>query len=124
MRLDIVAAPDVADRRLADSLLHRHRATTPMRAPFRLGVQGGVDHCLDAGRIVSGFPAPTGRDLPESWQALGAKPLAPQTNRLAVDAILGSDHNLRLALSDGQNDAAAERHLLRRTQDHHPLFQL
>jgi hypothetical protein len=34
MRLDIVAAPDVAHRRLADPLRRCHGSTTPVRAPF------------------------------------------------------------------------------------------
>jgi len=57
-------------------------------------------------------------------QSSRLKPLSPQSNGFAVHAILGGDHNLGFARGDGQNDTAAERHLLWRAQGRQPAFEL
>jgi peroxiredoxin len=44
MRPDVVAAPDPAHAGFADPLGRRHGATTPVRAPFGLSLQSGVNH--------------------------------------------------------------------------------
>ena len=62
MRLDVMATPDPAYIGLANPLRAASPAT-PMRACLRLGVQSGVDHGLDLGRTVTGFPAPSWNNL-------------------------------------------------------------
>ncbi len=48
-----------------------------MSAPFRLGLQSGVDDGLDPCRIVGGFPAPAWRNLTECRDTSVAEALSP-----------------------------------------------
>src|SRR5215210_2174171 len=52
MRLQVMAAPDVADHGLANTLCLRHIAATPLRLATRLGVQSGLNDRLDLLRPV------------------------------------------------------------------------
>src|SRR2546427_12371119 len=106
MWLEVVAPPDPAHAGLADPLRHRHGATTPMRAAFGLGLQSGIDHGFDSGRIVTGFPAATGSNLPKRLESAGAETLAPEANRLTVHAVLSGGLHLRFASGDGQSKSA------------------
>src|SRR5579862_8742866 len=92
MRLNVVTTPDPAHAGLADPLCGCHRAATPVRASFRLSLQSGVNHGLDSSRIVTGFPAPAGCNLPKRLRPTVAKALAPEANRLTVHAVLSGDH--------------------------------
>ena len=56
MWLDVVASPDPAHAGLTDPLRHRQGPATPMRVSFGLGLQSGINHGLDANRIVTGIP--------------------------------------------------------------------
>src|SRR3954447_4758681 len=105
MWLDIVATPDPAHARLADSLSHSHGATTPMRVSFWLGLQSGVNQALDSSYVVTRFPAPAWSNLPERWGPAVTEALAPEANRLAVHATLSGDHHLRLTSGNGQDHA-------------------
>ena len=57
--------------------------------------------------VLGGFAALAGSDLPQRLQAAGAKSPPPETNRLAVDAILVGHAHLALAGGEGQNNATA-----------------
>jgi hypothetical protein len=52
-----------------------------------------------------------------------AEALSPQANGLAIHGIIGRDGNFRLPSGDGQNDAAAQRHLLRCSQSQQPTLE-
>src|ERR1051326_2639751 len=106
MRLDVVTTPDPAHAGLADPLGRRHGAATPMRAPFGLSLQSGVNQRLDSSHVVRGFPPPAGTNLPKSGGPAAAEALAPEANRLTVHAVLRGDHYLRLAGRSGQDNAA------------------
>src|SRR5438445_6067115 len=98
--------PDPAHAGLADPLCRRHRAATPMRASFGLGLQSGVNHRLDASHIVTGFPTSAGSNLPKRLGPATAEALAPEANRLTIHAVFRGDHHLRLASGDVQDNAA------------------
>src|ERR1700760_798137 len=106
MRLDVVATPDPAHAGFANPLRRRHGAATPMRASFGRSLQSGINHCLDSSHIVTRFPAPAWSNLPKSRGSTAAEALAPEANRLTVHAVLRSDHHLRLAGRNGQDNAA------------------
>src|SRR5262245_26250104 len=106
MWFDVVTTPDPAHGGLADPLRHRHGPATPMRVCFGLGLQSGVNHGLDSSRIVTGFPASAGSNLPEPLRPTVAKTLAPETNRLTVHAVLSGGRDLRFACGKGQDNAA------------------
>src|ERR1700689_156989 len=120
MWLDVVAKPDPTHAGIADSLRRRHGPATPMGASFGLGLQGGVDYGFDSSRIVTGFPAPAWSNLPKGLNPATADAVAPEANRLAVDAVLRSNRHLRLASSRGQDNAAAQRDLLWSSQGYDP----
>jgi len=48
-----------------------------MCAPFRLGLQSGVNDRLDPRRMVTGFPAPAWRNLPKCLDTAAAEALSP-----------------------------------------------
>src|SRR5262245_2883511 len=106
MGLDVVATPDPVHAGFADPLGRRHGPATPMRASFGLGLQSGVNHRLDSSHIVTGLPAPAGSNFPKSRRPADPEALAPEANRLTVHAILSGDPHLRLAASNGQDNAA------------------
>ena len=86
-----------------------------MRHPFRFRLQGGIDHRLDPFRAVGRLAAPAWCDFPEASQSLRDKTFAPKTDCFPIDLHRGSDAGLGSALAGRENDAAAERHLLRRS---------
>jgi hypothetical protein len=88
MWLNVVTTPDPAHAGLADPLCRRHGAATPMRAPFGLGLQGGVNHGLDSSHIVTGFPPPAGSNLPKRLGSATAETLAPEADCLTVQAVV------------------------------------
>jgi len=94
-----------------------------MRAPFRLGLQSGVNDGLDASRVIDGFAAPPGSDFPKRWEAGGAEAPPPETNGLAVHAILSRHGHLGRAVGKGQNDPAPQCHLLRSSQSRQPALE-
>ncbi len=116
MRLDVVTSPKVAHRRLAHALAGGHETATPVRVPFGLGLQGGVDHGLDLARAVGWFSTPAGRDLPQTCQPLRQETFSPQPNRFPIDLQLGGNGRLGLAGAGGQHNPAAKRPLLRGSQ--------
>jgi hypothetical protein len=91
-----------------------------MRASYGLGLQSGVNQSLDSSRIVTGFPAAAGSNLPKRLGAAGAEALAPETNGLTVHAVLSSDLYLHFASGNGQDNAATQRYLLWSSQGYHP----
>ena len=123
MRLEVVAPPELAHGGFTDPLGSRHRSATPMRAPFWFGLQGGVDYGLDASCIIGGFAASARSDFPKRWEAAGAEAFPPETDRLAVHAILGRHVHLGLTSGKSQNDPAAQCYLLRGTQSHQPALE-
>src|SRR2546423_1459484 len=123
MRLEVVATPDPAHAGLADLLCHRHGAATPMRVPFRFGLQGSVNHALDSSHIITGFAASPWSNLPKRLGAATAEALAPEADRLAVHAVLSGDRHLRLSGGNGQNNAAAQRDLLWSSQGYQAALE-
>src|SRR3954447_11853916 len=106
MWLDVMAAPNPVHTGFADSLRRCHSAAAPMRAPFRFGLQRGVDDSLDSGGIVTGLPTPAWSNLPKGLGPATAKALAPESNRFRIHTVLTGDRHLRLARSDGQDNTA------------------
>src|SRR3954453_16555469 len=104
MWLDIVAAPDLAHARFADPLRTRHCPATPMRASLWPGLQGGVDHSLHTSRIIGSFPSPARSNLPKRLQTLLTESLSPETDRLAVHAVL---RRMRIPGKWGTNSGAS-----------------
>src|SRR5712692_5878078 len=102
----------------------RHEPATPVSHPFRLGLQGGVDHRLDPFRFVGGLAAPAWCDLPQARQSLRGKTIPPQTNCFAIDIHLSGDGRLRFPVAGREYNAAAEGYLLRRSQCPQPLLDL
>src|ERR1035441_8463716 len=124
MRLEVVAAQDVIDRRLTHALIGGQGSTTPMRAPFGLRLQGCVDDRLDALRAVGRFASAAGCDLPQPLQALSGKPVPPQSNRLAVDLQQGGDAGFAFTTGGSQHNPASQRHLLRCSKRRQPALDL
>jgi len=58
MRLQLMGAPDIVDRGLADALALRHGAATPVRHPRRFGLQGSIHDGGDLIDSMQGFSSP------------------------------------------------------------------
>jgi len=94
-----------------------------MGVSFGLGLQRGVNHGLDPSRIVTGFPAPAGSNLPKRLGSAIAEALASETNRLTVHAVLGGDRQFRLVSVNGQDNPTTQRYLLWSPQGYHPALE-
>src|SRR5688572_27703610 len=119
MWLEAVTAPDPVDAGLADSLRRGHGPATPMRACFGFSLQRGVNHVFDSSRIVIWLPAPAWSNLPKRLKPASDEALAPETNRLAVDAVLHGHGHLRCAISNRKDDPATQCYLLWSSQRHY-----
>ena len=70
MRLQIVGAPDIVDRGLADAPALRHGPATPVGRPRRLGLQ---DRIHDSGApvdLIRGLLSPSWSNVPQTIQSL------------------------------------------------------
>ena len=77
MRLQIVAAPNVADRGLADLLVLGHQTTTPVGHPFGLGLQRRSDDGFDLLRSERGLAASPRRHFPQTIDPFPGKASPP-----------------------------------------------
>ena len=116
MRLEIVALPDVVDRRLTDLLSFGHQAATPVRHSFGLAAQGGIHNRLNLLRSISWFATASGSYFPQPVQALLLKARTPEHHRFAIN--LQPSRNLisGLPFGSGQDDTASQGDLLRGTE--------
>jgi hypothetical protein len=109
---------------LTHALTLGHRAATPMRHAFGLGLQGCIHNGSDLVRVVVRFASAPRGNLPYSVQALFEEALAPQDDGLAVDGQLPSDGYVGLPVRSGQHDSAAQGDLLRGAVGRRPLLDL
>lgn len=78
-------------------------------------VQGCFNDRLARGLILQWLSTPSGGDLPNRPDVLFEHPLAPQLHRGPAHLQLPSDRRIILPRKGGQNNPAAQRHLLRRS---------
>jgi len=124
VRLQVVAAPDSADRGFAHALRVRHLSATPLRHPSRLGQQRRLDNRLDLARRVAGLASTAWRNRPQPFRARLGKSPAPQCDRFHINSTLSRNPQIRSSSCGRQHDPAAQRHLLRRAVCRHPALQL
>lgn len=123
-RLQIVTAPDGADRGLAHALALRHESATPVRHPLRLGVEGCLYDSIDLLCSIGGLAPAAGRDRPQTLQAVLREPGAPQDHRLPIGLQQSGDRTVRLATRGRQHDPASQHHLLWGSVRRQPLLNL
>ncbi len=99
VRLEVVTAPDVVDRGLAHALALRHESATPVRHPLRLGLEGRVHDGFDLFRSIGGLAPATGRDLPQTLQAMLSEPSTPQDHCLPIGLPPPGDRTGRIGRS-------------------------
>ena len=124
VRLQLVALPDIVDRRLAHPLDLGQLPTTPLRHAFRLGGQRRRHDRRDLALPVAWLAAPPRGHFPHTVQPLLRKALAPQRHRLAIHRQAAGNGAVRLPCGRRQHDPTPQRHLLRRTKRRYPLLQL
>ena len=124
MWLQLVGAPDIVDGGLADALALCHGSATPVRHPRWFGLQSRFYNGSDLVYFVARFPSPARSNVPQTVQPLLAKALSPQNHRIAVHRKMLCNSDIGLALSYGQHDTAAQRHLLRSAVGPNPLLDL
>src|SRR5438445_6603810 len=112
MGLDIVGAPNIVDRGLADALALCHGPATPVRHPRRFGLQGRIHDSGDLVDRIRRLSSPAGSDVPQTVQSLVTKALAPQNHRVSVHRQLLRNADIGLTGSGGQNDTTTQSHLL------------
>ena len=124
VRLQLVAAPDVADRGLAHALGLRHLPAAPLSHPLGLGRERRLNDLLDLSRGVGRLASTPRCDLPQTlWTGLD-NPITPQRDGLRIDTEVLTDRQIGLTGRRRQHDPAAQRHLLRRPMRAHPRLQL
>src|SRR6185369_6924307 len=116
MGLEIVALPDVVDRRLTDLLSFGHQPATPVRHSFGFAAQGGIHNRLNLLRSMSWFAAAPGSYSPQPIQALLLEARTPEHDRLAINLQPCRNSISRLPFGSGQDDPASQGNLLRRTE--------
>ena len=124
MRLELVRLPDALNGGFAHPLGFGHGPTTPMRAGGRLGLQGGRDNGRNLFGRDGAFAPPPRRHLPQRLGALFEETPAPQGHRLGIGPQTRRDGLVLLALGGRQNNAAAERNLLRGAMGANPALEL
>jgi len=124
MWLQIVGAPDIVDSGLADALVLRHGPATPVRHPRRFGLQGRIHNSRDLLDWIRGLSSPAGSDVPQTIQSFVTKALSPKNHRISVHREPLRNGDIGLTRSGGQNDPAAQSHLLRGAVRGGPLPEL
>ena len=89
-----------------------------------LGLQGGGNQRVPLGLVVLRFAAAAALNLPDRINAGFAHPSPPQGGGMAVDPIRGGDLQVLLSGPGGQNQPAAQGHLLGRSMRRLPLEEL
>ena len=113
MRIQPVRIPDALDRRRRESLGLGHRATRPLRRPWRCGLGRRLDDRFDLGGRNLRLSAPTRGDLGQRDRAAFLEAFAPQDHRRARDLELFGDGGVRPALTGEKDDPRAQYHRLR-----------
>ena len=124
MRFEIVQLPQAVDRVLVDTLRLGHQPATTMGHALWLALQGCFDDCCSPRLIVARLAPTSFGDLLNWPDALLADPAAPQLHRRSADRQLLADRHIVPTGKGGQDDAAAERHLLRCSVRRLPSLQL
>ena len=94
-----------------------------MRCARWLRLQRGVDPLPDPDRIVAGFAAAAGRDLPDAANTVSPHAPAPQRDGASMDSQLRGARLRCLAGGRCDNDPRTPPHLLWRRTGPDPLFQ-
>ena len=123
MRLELMFLPDPLNGVLTDALCQCQGPTAPVRGPRRLGLQGGGHDVRHGRRAIPGLAPASGRNLPNTTNALFAHPSPPQCRRAPLHLQGLGDLPIRLTLASSQNNPRAEHHLLRCRTSTNPLFQ-
>ena len=123
MWLKIVGAPDIVDGGLADALALRHRPATPMCHPRRFGLQGRIHDSGDLVDLVCRLSSAPRSDVPQTVQSLVTEALSPQNHCVSIHRKPLRNGDIGLARSGGQNDPAAQTHLLRSAVRRSPLLE-
>lgn len=92
--------------------------------PFGLALQGRLDDRLPRGLVVLRLTPPSGGDFPGLADALRADALAPQLHCGSCDPELPCDRHIILTGQGGQDNPAAQSHLLWGATGGLPLFQV
>src|SRR6266536_6645720 len=124
MGLEMMGAPDIVHRGLADPLTHSHSPATPVRHSCRFGLQGRLYDGGNLGDGIERLSSPPGSNVPQTVQSLVGKALAPQNHRIAVQRKLFRNGDIGLTRSGGQDDTAAQSHLLWSAVRSDPLLYL
>src|SRR5260370_11881651 len=122
MGLEIMGAPDIVHRGLAEALSLRQGPATPMRHPRWFGLQGCVH---DGGNLIDGIQGLSSSarsNVPQTVQSFVPKALAPQNHRIAVHRKLLGNGDIGFTCGGGQDDTAAPSYLLWRAVRSDPLL--
>ena len=101
-----------------------HGPATPVRHPRRFGLQGRIHDGGDLIDVIERLSSPAGSNVPQTVQSFVPKTLTPQNHRIAVHRKLLGNGDIGFTGSGGQDDTAAQSHLLWRTVRCDPLLNL
>src|SRR5260370_4487648 len=112
MGLEIMGAPDIVHRGLADALTLRQGPAIPMRHPRWFGLQGGVHDGGDLIAGIQGLSSSAGSNIPQTVQSFVPKALAPQNHGIAVHQKLLGNGDSGFTCGGGRGHTAAQSYLL------------
>src|SRR5438046_2926223 len=115
--------PQAMDRVFAKALSTRHGAATPMGHPFGLGLQRRVNNSIPPLLIVARLTAAPGCHLPNPLDALGACPLSPEFDGVAIDRQPRRHLLVGVAVTGTQENTTAQDDLLRCGMRGFPAFE-
>src|SRR5260370_10579427 len=124
MGLEVVTAPDIANRGFAHPLVFGHKPATPMGHALGFALQGCLQDRLHLVGTVGGLAPTTRRDPPQTLQALIGEPFPPQSDGGATHVQLGADLGIGTSRGCGQYDASAQGYGLRWSLRRQPLANL
>src|SRR5260370_9625541 len=122
MGLEIMGAPDIVHRGLADALALRQGPATPMPHPRRFGLQGCIHDGGDLIDGIQGLSSSARGNVPQTVEAFVPKALPPQNHRIAVHGKLLGNGDIRFTCGAGRDDTAAQSYLLRSAWPCAPLL--
>src|SRR2546429_6577839 len=74
-------------------------------------------------QLILRFAPPTRLDLPDRTDPFGLHALSPQRDSVSIDFVVGSDFQIGISFCSGQNQPAAQGHLLRGSLSRFPTNQ-
>src|SRR5207237_9048351 len=116
----------IPPRRSSDSLTLAfvHGPAAPVHHPLRFSLARRANQGVPLLQLILRFASASRLDLPVRTDPFGLHALSPQRDSVSIDFVVGSDFQIGISFCSGQNQPAAQGHLLRGSLSRFPTNQL